>query len=56
VVESDAPSLAGAIRAALDDPAPDYAARALDALAPFRGAAVDRTVAEALLPRLLASG
>src|SRR3954464_191440 len=56
VVESDAPSLAGAIRAALDDPAPDYAARALDALPPVRGAAGDRTVAEALLPRLLASG
>jgi glycosyltransferase involved in cell wall biosynthesis len=45
--------LAGAIRTALDDPAPGYAERALDALAPFRRAAVDRTVAEELLPRLL---
>ena len=45
--------LAGALRIALDDPAPGYAARALDALAPFRRAAVDRTVAEELLPRLL---
>jgi len=50
---SDAPALAQAIRTALDDPAPGYAERALDALAPFRRAAVDRTVAEELLPRLL---
>ena len=34
--------LAGALRTALDDPAPDYSARALDALAPFRREAVDR--------------
>jgi glycosyltransferase involved in cell wall biosynthesis len=45
--------LAGALRAALDEPAPGYADRALEALAPFRRAAVDRTVAEELLPRLL---
>src|SRR4051794_35425889 len=46
-------ALAAAIRAALDEPQPDYAERALDAIAPFRHPAVDRTVAEELLPRLL---
>jgi glycosyltransferase involved in cell wall biosynthesis len=46
--------LPGALRTALDDPAPDYAAGALDALTPFRREAVDRMVAERLLPRLLA--
>jgi glycosyltransferase involved in cell wall biosynthesis len=57
VVEAagDASALAGAVRSALDDDAPDHAARALAALAPFRRAAVDRVVAEQLLPRLLAS-
>jgi glycosyltransferase involved in cell wall biosynthesis len=45
--------LAGALRAALDDPVAGYAERALAALAPFRRNAVDRTVAEELLPRLL---
>jgi Glycosyl transferases group 1 len=46
--------LAAAIRVALDDPPPDFAARALEALAPMRRAAVDRVVADELLPRLLA--
>jgi hypothetical protein len=46
--------LATALRTAFDDPAPDYAERALRALAPFRRADVDRIVAEELLPRLLA--
>ena len=45
--------LAGAIRVALDDPPADFAARALEALAPFRRDAVDRVVAAELLPRLL---
>jgi glycosyltransferase involved in cell wall biosynthesis len=45
--------LAGALRTALDDPSSGYAQRALAALAPFRRAAVDRTVAVELLPRLL---
>jgi hypothetical protein len=45
--------LASALRAALDDPAPDYAQRALAALAPFRREGVDRVVREELLPRLL---
>jgi hypothetical protein len=45
--------LATGIRAALDDPPPDYAARAAEALAPYRRDAVDRTVADELLPRLL---
>jgi Glycosyl transferases group 1 len=42
-----------ALRAALDDPAPDYSGRALAALEPFRREAVDRSVADELLPRLL---
>jgi hypothetical protein len=45
--------LAGALRAALDDPRPGYAERAARALAPYRRAAVDRTVADELLPRLV---
>lgn len=44
--------LATAVRTALDDPSPRYAERALAALAPFRRVAVDRVVAEQLLPRL----
>jgi glycosyltransferase involved in cell wall biosynthesis len=47
--------LARAIRIALDEPAGDYAARAAELLAPYRPEAVDRVVAEALLPRLLDS-
>jgi len=46
--------LQGALRTALDDPAPDYFARAKQALAPFGREAVDRQVTEQLLPRLLA--
>jgi glycosyltransferase involved in cell wall biosynthesis len=42
------------LRAALDDPLADYAARARAALAPFSRDAVDRLVAQELLPRLLA--
>jgi glycosyltransferase involved in cell wall biosynthesis len=45
--------LAGALRAALDTPAPGYAAHAAELLAPFSPKAVDRVVAEQLLPRLL---
>jgi len=45
--------LAGALRTALDDPAPDYAAHALAALEPYRRAAVDATVHDALLPALV---
>jgi glycosyltransferase involved in cell wall biosynthesis len=48
--------LAAQLRTALDEPAPGYAERALRALAPFRRAAVDRLVAEELLPRLLPRG
>jgi hypothetical protein len=47
--------LASAVRTALDDPAPGYRERAAAALAPLAPEAVDRVVAEALLPRLLAS-
>jgi hypothetical protein len=46
--------LTAAIRTALDDPAPDYAARAEELLAPFAPESVDRAVADELLPRLLA--
>jgi Glycosyl transferases group 1 len=46
--------LARALRTALDDPRPDYAARAAEMLAPFSREAVDRTVAQELVPRLLA--
>jgi hypothetical protein len=45
--------LAGSLLTALDDPAPDYAARAQRSLAPFRRETVDRLVAQELLPRLL---
>ena len=47
--------LATALRTALDDPAPGYAERALEAIAPYRRAAVDATVRDELLPRLLAT-
>jgi glycosyl transferase family 1 len=45
--------LASALRTALDDPAAGYAERALEAIAPYRRAAVDATVRGELLPRLL---
>ena len=45
--------LAEALRAALDEPLPDYADRARDMMGPFRRAAVDSVVAERLLPALL---
>jgi hypothetical protein len=45
--------LQGALRAALLDPPGDYGPRALEALTPFRRAAVDRLVADELVPRLL---
>lgn len=46
--------LAPALRAALDDPPADYAVRVRQALHPFRREAVDRLVADELLPRLFA--
>ncbi|HLL91980.1 MAG TPA: glycosyltransferase, partial [Solirubrobacteraceae bacterium] len=45
--------LAGSLRLAIREPVPDYAQRALQALAPFRREAADRLVAEVLLPSLL---
>jgi hypothetical protein len=45
--------LLGALRAALLSPQADYSERAREALAPFTREAVDRLVAEQLLPRLL---
>ena len=47
--------LAAAIRTALDDPVPGYAERAAALLAPFAPGAVDRVVAERVLPALLGS-
>ncbi len=44
-----------ALRAALDDPTPGYAARALELMAPFARDAVDRLIAEEMLPRLFAN-
>ncbi len=46
--------LVGPLRHAIDDPLPGHAERALELLAPFRRAAVDRTLADDVLPRLLA--
>lgn len=45
--------LAGAVRTALDEPSPAYVDRARALLAPFGRAALERTVAEELLPRLI---
>lgn len=45
--------LAGALRVALDDPSPGYAQRAAALVAPYSRAAVDLTVSERVLPRLL---
>jgi glycosyltransferase involved in cell wall biosynthesis len=45
--------LARAIRIGLDDPQPGYAERAAELLRPFSRAAVDQTVGERVLPRLL---
>jgi hypothetical protein len=45
--------LATAIRIALDEPVPGYASRAAELLVPFSAAAVDRTIAEDVLPKLL---
>jgi hypothetical protein len=44
--------LAGALRAALDDPVPGYAERAKSALVPYRRGSVDALVARELVPRL----
>jgi hypothetical protein len=48
--------LEGALRTALLDPRADYAARAQQLLAPFTYPAVDRLVAQELLPRLIDRG
>ncbi|MEA2340220.1 MAG: hypothetical protein QOG11_297, partial [Solirubrobacteraceae bacterium] len=45
--------LGAGLRAALDAPAPGYAVRALEALAPYRRAAADHIVAADVLPALL---
>jgi glycosyltransferase involved in cell wall biosynthesis len=45
--------LATALRAALDDPAPGYAARAAELVAPFSREAVATTLTQHVLPRLL---
>jgi glycosyltransferase involved in cell wall biosynthesis len=48
-----AEDLAPALRAALDDPAPGYAARAAELVAPFSRGAVTTTLSQRVLPRLL---
>jgi glycosyltransferase involved in cell wall biosynthesis len=48
-----AEDLAPALRAALDDPAPGYAARATALVAPFSREAVAATLSRHVLPRLL---
>jgi len=53
LVARDEAGFARAIRVALDDPARDYAERAVPLVAPYSTAAVDRLVAERLLPALL---
>lgn len=53
-VAADEAVLGAALRAALDDEGDAYPAAAQTALAPFAPAAVDRTVAEQVLARLLA--
>jgi glycosyltransferase involved in cell wall biosynthesis len=45
--------LAGALRTALDHPRPGYAERAAELLRPFSRQAVDRTIAERVLPALV---
>jgi hypothetical protein len=45
--------LGSALRVAIEQPVPDYAQRALQALAPFSREATDRLVAEEVLARLL---
>lgn len=52
VVRDDA-RLPDAIRTALDDPAPDYTARARPLLAPYTTTSVDHVVSDRLLPALL---
>ena len=53
LVVADDAGLAAALRTALDDPSPGYAARAADAIAPFSRPAIDVIVRNELLPRLL---
>jgi hypothetical protein len=48
-----AEDLVPALRAALDDPAPGYAARAAELVAPFSRDAVSATLSQHVLPRLL---
>ncbi|HEY3960321.1 MAG TPA: glycosyltransferase [Solirubrobacteraceae bacterium] len=46
--------LGAGLRSALDAPTPDYAARAAEMIAPFTREAVDRLIADEMLPRLFA--
>jgi hypothetical protein len=54
LVAEDARSLAVALRAALDDPRPGYAAAATELLAPYRRARMSEVLARDVLPRLMA--
>lgn len=53
LVARDVSGLARALRTALDDPCPEYTARAEPLLAPYTTAAVDALVADRLLPALI---
>lgn len=53
LVAQDAPSLAIALRTALDDPRPGYAAAAAQLLQPFRREAMSSVLASDVLPRLV---
>lgn len=53
LVASDAAGLAVALRAALDDPRPGYAAAAAELLAPYRRASMSEVLSRDVLPRLV---
>lgn len=53
LVAFDAAGLTVALRAALDDPRPDYAAAAAELLAPYRRASMSEVLSRDVLPRLV---
>ncbi|HLI61361.1 MAG TPA: glycosyltransferase [Solirubrobacteraceae bacterium] len=53
LIAADAAGLGAAVRAALDDPRPDYAAAAADLLVPYRRATMSDVLSRDVLPRLV---
>ncbi|HTU30725.1 MAG TPA: glycosyltransferase [Solirubrobacteraceae bacterium] len=53
LIAEDAGSLAVALRVALDDPSPEYAARAAELLVPYRRGSMSAVLARDVLPRLV---